>query len=88
MKTSIKILMLKSVTFLLGIVMVVFGAGSGIVIFTRSAEIVLGMPYTNTEASAILIGIGVILIWLIVLLTESAEWIVREGLKKVELIKK
>ena len=88
MRTSIKILMLKSVTFLLGMVMVVFGTGSGIVIFTRSVEIVLGMPYTNAEASAILIGIGVILIWLIVLLTESAEWIVREGLKKVELIKK
>jgi hypothetical protein len=88
MKTSIKILMLKSVTFLLGMVMVVFGTGSGIVIFTRSVEIVLGMPYTNAEASAILIGIGVILIWLIVLLTESAEWIVREGFKKVELIKK
>jgi len=84
MKTSIKILMLKSVTFLVGIAMVVFGMGSGIVIFTRSAEIVLGMPYTNAEASAILIGIGVILIWLIVLLTESAEWIVREGFKKVE----
>ncbi len=76
--------MLKSVTFLVGIAMVVFGTGSGIVIFTRSAEIVLGMPYTNAEASAILIGIGVILIWLIVLLTESAEWIVREGFKKVE----
>ncbi len=88
MKTSIKILMLKSVTFLLGMVMVVFGTGSGIVIFTRSVEIVLGMPYTNAEASAILIGIGVILIWLIVLLAESAEWIVREGFKKVELIKK
>ena len=88
MKTSIKVLALKSATFLMGFAMVVFGTGSGIVIFTRSAEIVLGMPYTNAEASAILIGIGVILIWLIVLLAESAEWIVREGFKKVELIKK
>ncbi len=86
MRTSIKILMLKSVTFLLGMVMVVFGAGAGIVIFTRSIEIVLGMPYTSEETSAILIGIGIALIWLIVLLTESAEWIVREGFKKVDKI--
>lgn len=86
MRTSIKILMLKSVTFLLGIVMVVFGAGSGIVIFTRSAEIVLDMPYTSAETSAIMIGIGTALIWLIILLAESAEWIVREGFKKVDKI--
>jgi hypothetical protein len=84
MKTSIKVLALKSATFLMGFAMVVFGTGSGIVIFTRSAEIVLGMPYTKTEASVILMGIGIALIWLIVLLTESAEWIVRQGFKKVD----
>ncbi len=84
MRTSIKVLMLKSVTFLLGIVMMVFGTGSGIVIFARSTEIVLGMPYTKTESSVILVGIGIALIWLIILLTESAEWIVRQGFKKVD----
>ena len=86
MKTSIKILMLKSVTYITSIAMMVFGVGSGIVIFTRSAEIILEMPYTKGEASAIMVGIGVALIWLIVLLSESAEWIVRKGFKKAENI--
>jgi ABC-type nickel/cobalt efflux system permease component RcnA len=86
MRTSIKILLLKSVTFLVGLLMVAFGIGSGAVIFARSTEIVSSMPYTSEEASGILVFIGIILIWLIVLLAESAEWIVREGFKKVEKI--
>ncbi len=86
MRTSIKILALKSVIFLVGFAMLLFGVGSSIVIFTRAAEIILETPYTKGEASAIMVGIGVALIWLIVLLSESAEWIVRKGFKKAENI--
>jgi len=86
MKTSIKIMLLKAITFIMGFAMVVFGAGSGIVIFTRAAEIILEMSYTKGEASAIMVGIGIALIWLIILLTESVEWIIREGFKKAENI--
>tara|TARA_R110000796_G_scaffold240630_2_gene361790 strand:- start:955 stop:1215 length:261 start_codon:yes stop_codon:yes gene_type:complete len=86
MKTSIKILLLKSITFIVGFAAMIFGVGSGIVIFTRSSEIILHMPYTKAEASAIMVGIGIALIWLIGLLTESVEWIIREGFKKAENI--
>ena len=86
MKTSIKILLLKAITYITSIVMMIFGVGSGIVIFTRSAEIILHMPYTKAEASAIIVGIGIALIWLIVLLAESAEWITKAGFKKAENI--
>ena len=86
MRASIKILALKSVIFLVGFAMLLFGVGSSIVIFTRAAEIILEMPYTKGEASAIMAGIGIALIWLIVLLAESVEWITKAGIKKAENI--
>lgn len=71
---------------MIGFTIAIFGAGSAITIFTRSAEIILEMPYTKGEASAIMVGIGIALAWLIVLLVNSAEWIMREGFKKAENI--
>tara|TARA_R110002110_G_scaffold283415_1_gene497615 strand:+ start:432 stop:692 length:261 start_codon:yes stop_codon:yes gene_type:complete len=86
MKTSIKILLLKSITFIMGFAAMIFGVGSSTVIFTRAAEIILETPYTKGEASAIMVGIGIVLIWIIGLLANSVEWIVKEGFKKAENI--
>ena len=86
MKTSIKILLLKAITFIMVFATMIFCVGSSIVIFTRAAEIILQTPYTKAEASAIIVGIGIALIWLIVLLAESAEWITKAGFKKAENI--
>ena len=87
MKTSIKILLLKSITFIMGFAAMIFGVGSTIVIFTRAAEIILQTPYTKAEASAIMVGIGVALIWLIVLISESADWSVRAALRRISKIR-
>lgn len=84
MKASIKILLLKSITFIMGFAAMIFGVGSGIVIFARSAEIISQFPYTKVDASVIMLGIGIVLIWLIGLLTNSVEWIIREGFRKAE----
>tara|TARA_R110000850_G_scaffold85848_1_gene185158 strand:- start:1011 stop:1289 length:279 start_codon:yes stop_codon:yes gene_type:complete len=87
MKTSIKILLLKAITFTMVFATMIFCVGSSIVIFTRAAEIILQTPYTKAEASAIMVGIGVALIWLIVLISESADWSVRAALRRISKIR-
>ena len=84
MKTSIKILLLKAITFIMVFATMIFCVGSSIVIFTRAAEIILQTPYTKAEASAIIVGIGIALI---VLISESADWSVRAALRRISKIR-
>jgi len=88
MKDGIRLILLKIAMLMVGASMAIFGLGSGIVIFARITEILAQMPYTKAETSAILVALGAVLIWLIALLANSSEWIVKESFKKIDNIYK
>ena len=82
MKTAVRAWILKITSFAVAIAMAIFCVGSAAVIFTRSIEIIAGMGYTNNVELSILAGIGMLLIWIVVLGADSAEHILKAGFKK------
>ncbi len=82
MKTGIKVFMLRLVSFMTAFSMVAFGFGASFVILMRSSEILVHMYYTKPVFYGILAAIGITLIWLISLMSDSAEWIMKSGFEK------
>jgi hypothetical protein len=82
MKTGIKVFLLKVVSFLTALGMVGFGFVASFVILVRSSEILLEFHYTEHVFYAILAAIGITLMWLVSMLSDSAEWIMRGGFEK------
>jgi len=87
MRTAIKAYMLKVVAVTTAILMTTFSFFASLVIFYRSVEIVDDMYYTTATNYAILFGIGFVLIWLVTLSTDSAEWIMKKGLERANNFK-
>mgnify|MGYP001219657586 CR=1 FL=1 len=87
MTPNIKSTALKVATFALGLSMASFSFFASLVIFARTVEIIQNMYYTKPIMYGIIMGIGLVLIWLISLTASSAQWIVQEGFKKADQIK-
>jgi len=79
---KVKIWLTKGSVFLLALGMIGFGLFSSITIFAESVEIVLSMGYTKQGSAAILSGVGLVLIWLVTLLGDSANELLLTGFKK------
>ena len=79
---KVKIWLTKGSVFLIALGMIGFGLFSSIAIFAESVEIVLTMGYTKQASAAIISGIGLILIWLVTLLGDSANELMLTGFKK------
>ena len=82
MKTGIKVFLLRLVTFITAFSMVAFGFVASFVILIRSSEILLEFHYTEHVFYGILAAIGITLIWLVSMLSDSAEWIMKGGFRK------
>jgi hypothetical protein len=87
MKTAIKVYMLKVTAVITAILMTTFSFFASLVIFYRSVEIVGNMYYTMPTNYVILFGIGFVLIWLVTLSADSAEWIMKKGLERANNLK-
>jgi len=81
-RTGIKVFMLRLASFMTAFCMVSFGFLASFVILMRSSEILANMYYTKPMFYGILAAIGITLIWLISLMSDSAEWIMKSGFKK------
>ena len=86
MRTAIKAWSLRIASFALAASMAVFGFASASAIFMEIIPIVQKLSYTSQKMYAILIGIALVLIWLVVLLADSAEHIIKIGFKKADNI--
>jgi hypothetical protein len=87
MRTAIKAYMLKLTVIITAILMSTFSFFASLVIFYRSVEIVNNMYYTMPTNYVILFGIGFVLIWLVTLSADSAEWIMKKGLERANNLK-
>ena len=88
MKTSIKAYMLKTVSFLTALFFTGFSFLASLVIFVESIEITQSLHLTNSAKYGIMFGIGFILIWLVTLASDSSQWIMKNGFKKANEIKR
>ena len=88
MKTAIKTWSLKVVSFLTALFFTGFSFLASLVIFAESVEIIQNMGYTNPVKYGILFGIGFVLIWLVTLAADSSQWIMKNGFKKANDIKR
>ena len=88
MKTAIKSYMLKVIVFLTALFFTGFSFLASLVIFAESVEITQSMGYTSATKYSILFGIGFILIWLVTLASDSSQWIMKNGFKKANEIKR
>lgn len=82
MRTAIKVWAIKASVLVSSLIIVGFGLGSSAIIFSECVQIVLGLGYTKLKTGAILSGIGIVLIWLVTLLAESANAFFITGFKK------
>jgi hypothetical protein len=80
---KVKIWLTKGSVYLVALGMIGFGLFSSITIFAESVEIVLSMGYTKQGSAAILSGVGLVLIWLVTLLGDSANAFLITSFKKV-----
>ena len=88
MRASIKAYTLKVTCFIWALFMIVFSFLSSLVIFAELVKITQNMGYTDTTKYGILFGIGFVLIWLVTLATDSSQWIMKNGFKKANEIKR
>jgi len=88
MKTAIKAYALKVTAFLTALFFTGFSFLASLVIFAESVEITQSMVYTSATKYSILFGIGFILIWLVTLAADSSQWIMKNGFKKANEIKR
>ena len=88
MKIEIKAWCLKVTAFLTALFFTGFSFLASLVIFARSIEIIQNMGYTNAAMYGILFGIGFVLIWLVTLAADSSQWIMKNGFKKANEIKR
>ncbi len=88
MRTAIKVYMLKVVAFLTALFFIGFTFIASLVIFAESIEITQSMGYTGEAKHAIMFGIGFVLIWLVALVADSSQWIMKNGFKKANDIKR
>ena len=75
-KTSIKILAIKSIWYMVAGFISLFSILASSIIFWRSIEIVQSLDYTKVEEYAIVITIGTLLMWLCSLAASSVEEII------------
>tara|TARA_R100000152_G_C6752841_1_gene176565 strand:- start:732 stop:1001 length:270 start_codon:yes stop_codon:yes gene_type:complete len=87
MLRKIKSGLIKASVFALGLFMAGFSFIASLVIFARMVEIIQNMYYTAPTKYGMIVGIGLVLIWLISLAANSAQWIVQEGFKKANQTK-
>lgn len=80
--------MLKATAFLTALFFTSFSFLASLVIFAESVEITKNMGYTNPTKYGIMFGIGFVLIWLVTLATDSSQWIMKNGFKKANDIKR
>jgi hypothetical protein len=88
MKAKIKAWALKVTAFLTALFFTSFSFLASLVIFAESVEITQNMVYTNAVKYSILLAIGFILIWLVTLAADSSQWIMKNGFKKANDIKR
>jgi hypothetical protein len=88
MRTSIKAYMLKATAFLTALFFTGFSFLASLVIFAESIEITQTMSLTNPAKYGIMFGIGFVLIWLVTLAADSSQWIMKNGFKKANDIKR
>ena len=88
MRTAIKVWALKMTAFLTALFFTVFSLLASVVIFAESVKITHNMEYTNATKYGMLLGIGFILIWLVNLAADSSQWIMKNGFKKANEIKR
>tara|TARA_R100000231_G_scaffold78853_1_gene60925 strand:+ start:224 stop:496 length:273 start_codon:yes stop_codon:yes gene_type:complete len=88
MKTAIKAYMLKVTAFLTALFITGFSFLASLVIFAESVKITQGTGYTNGVKYGMLFAIGIILIWLVTLAADSSQWIMKNGFKKAEDLKR
>ena len=82
MRTAIKIWTIRASVLVTALIMIGFGLGSSIIIFTECVKIVLALGYTKFKTGVILSGIGIVLIWLVTLLGDSANAFLITGFNK------
>ena len=75
---------LKAASFLVAVALSVFGLGSAAAIFIEIIPIVENLHYTKAQIYAIIVGIALVLMWLVVLLADSAEHIIKAGFKRAD----
>lgn len=88
MKTAIKAYMLKVTAFLTALFFTGFSFLASLVIFTESVELTQTLSLTSPAKYGILFGIGFVLIWLVTLAADSSQWIMKNGFKKANDIKR
>ena len=88
MKTPIKVYMLKVTAFLTALFFTSFSFLASLVIFAESIEITQSLHLTSPAKYGIIFGIGFVLIWLVTLAADSSQWIMKNGFKKANDIKR
>jgi uncharacterized membrane protein YjgN (DUF898 family) len=88
MRTAVKAWIYKIAAFLAALAMMGFGLFASIAIFAESVGIVATMGYTKEASAAILVFIGLVLIWLVTLLGNSANAYMLFGIKKASEVEK
>ena len=88
MRTSIKAWGLKITAFLTALFFTSFSFLASLVIFAESVELTNTLSLTNPAKYGIMFGIGFVLIWLVTLAADSSQWIMKNGFKKANDIKR
>ncbi len=88
MRTAIKAYALKVTAFLTALFFTGFSLLASVVIFAESVKITQNMEYTNATTYGMLLFIGFVLIWLVNLAADSSQWIMKNGFKKANDIKR
>ena len=82
MKSAVKAMVIKASVITLCVSMALFGLISSIVIFSESILIIQKLNYTQIEEYGIVLAIGFVLMWLMTLVTDSVEHIIKTGFEK------
>tara|TARA_R100000388_G_scaffold71530_1_gene51824 strand:- start:105 stop:389 length:285 start_codon:yes stop_codon:yes gene_type:complete len=82
MKSAVKAMVIKASVITLCASMALFGLISSIVIFSESILIIQKLNYTQIEEYGIVLAIGFVLMWLMTLVTDSVEHIIKTGFEK------
>ena len=88
MMNKVKANALKAVSFITALAFTSFSLVASLIIFAESIKIIQNIGYTNTAKYSILFGIGFVLIWLVTLTADSSQWIMKNGFKKANDIKR
>ena len=86
MKTASRAMVLKIASFMLAVVISLYSMGASVLIFTEIIPVVKKLNYTDAQTYGIMAAIALVLMWLMTLVTDSAEHIVKTGFKKADKI--